>query len=65
MDSPLPALLQDAGQSVRQLGSHERLLPSTIAETRGNRTIVNREVGPGLVGVFEISIVKRAEKARD
>jgi hypothetical protein len=59
MDSPLPAALQAISHTVRRLGSHERLMPQTIVETRGNRTVVNQQIAPGTVEVHELSILAK------
>jgi hypothetical protein len=55
-DSGLPDLLRSAGHNVRGLGRHERLIPSTIVEYRGNRKVTTTSVGPGVVAVFEFSL---------
>jgi hypothetical protein len=58
-NSELPELLEAMGYSVRYLGSHERLLPCTIVETRGTRRIATTSVAPGVVSVFELSLIKK------
>jgi hypothetical protein len=59
MTSQLPEVLRQCGHLVRPLGTHERLLPSTIRETRGSKTFVNQQVVPGIATVFEISLVHK------
>jgi hypothetical protein len=61
--STLAEALRDFGHKVRHLGSHERLLPSTVTETRGRRTIVNQNIVPGTVEVYELSLVKQSDAA--
>jgi hypothetical protein len=55
-DSNLPDLLRKAGHNVRHLGTHERLIPSTITEHRGNRQITTESISPGVVDVFQFDL---------
>jgi hypothetical protein len=59
MESPLPAFLEEVGHSVRHLGSHERLMPTTetIAEHGSTKKITTRQqVGVGVAAVYELSL---------
>src|SRR5260221_12116868 len=55
-DSTLPDLLRAANHDPRFLGIHERLLPTTITERRGLRTIASQGVSPGIVNVFTFDL---------
>jgi hypothetical protein len=55
--SQLPDALRQCGHGVRFLGTHERHLPQTITEVRGNKTVVNQQVAPGVVEVHELSLM--------
>jgi hypothetical protein len=55
-DSNLPDLLREAGHDVRYLGTHERLIPSTVCEQRGTKTFNSQSVGPGVVNVFQFDL---------
>src|SRR5271170_4246713 len=50
--SDLPALLTRKGFDVIGVGDATRLLPSTVTETRGNRTFVSHSVVPTVVSVY-------------
>jgi hypothetical protein len=52
LDSELPQLLTEAGHKVRSIGTHERLTPSVVTETRGTAKVTRTIVGPGVVGVW-------------
>ena len=41
---------------MRQLGTHERLVPSVITEQRGTKTFTAQIVAPGVVSVFELRL---------
>jgi hypothetical protein len=55
-DSNLPDLLREAGHNVRHLGTHERLIPSTVCEQRGTKTFNSQSVVPGVVNVFQFDL---------
>jgi len=64
LDSELPALLIEAGHSVRGLGTHERLLPSTLVEQRGTATFTTQSVAPGVVNVYSFDLPVLPEKPK-
>ena len=57
-DSPLPDLLKAANHEIRFLGVHERLMPTTIEERRGNRTVTTTTVGVGTCHVWQIELTE-------
>jgi hypothetical protein len=56
LGSELPELLRQAGHRVFDYGTHERLMPSTISERRGLRTIITQVVAPGTVAVWQLDL---------
>jgi hypothetical protein len=60
--SSLPEVLQELGHSVRHLGTHERLMPTTeiVAEAGSTRKVVRQQVAPGVAAVYELSLKGKA-----
>lgn len=54
--SILPDLLRSAGLDVASAGTTERLLPSVVAEHRGNSTIATQSVSPQPVAAFSFKL---------
>src|SRR5207245_7353507 len=50
--SSLPDLLRSRGFDVINAGTGERLLPSTITETRGHRSVVNTQTITTTVSIY-------------
>lgn len=57
MDSQAPLYLAEFG-NVRQLGTHERLMPitETLKEHGRNDTITRQQVGVGVCGVWQFDL---------
>lgn len=65
MGSPLPALLEEVGHSVRHLGIHERLMvKNEQLKDHSDRTVSRQHVAPGVAAVYELSLIMKAEKAK-
>jgi hypothetical protein len=63
MGSSLPEGLRQLGHSIYHLGTHERIIPQTIVEVRGTKTFTNRQMAPGIVDVWELSIIRNSNVA--
>jgi hypothetical protein len=66
VDSQAPLCLdQEKFGSIRHIGTHERLMPTTTIEYRGTHKVTTQQMAPGVAAVYELSLIGNKAKAPD